>query len=181
MKLMIASDLHGSFIFCERLLDRMDREQPKKMLLLGDLLYHGPRNALPPEYDTKRVADLLNARKDSLLSVRGNCDTEVDQMVLQFSILAEYCLLWLDGIEVFATHGHHYHRDALPPLGAGGILLHGHTHIPENGACGNIRILNPGSVSIPKADSGHSYMIYEDGVFLWKTLDGVIYDRLDLT
>lgn len=161
-------------------MERMDMEQPDKLLLLGDLLYHGPRNALPELYDTAEVAKMLNERKKSLLCVRGNCDTEVDQMVLLFPILADYCLVELDGHTVFATHGHRFNRENLPPMGMGDILLHGHTHIPENGSCGDIRILNPGSASIPKMNSDHSYMLYENGSFFWKNLDGEVYDTLTL-
>ncbi len=180
MKLLIASDLHGSSYFVEKLVQRIEAEQPDKILLLGDLLYHGPRNALPSFYDTKAVATYLNDRKNLLLCVRGNCDTEVDQMVLDFPILADYCMLDLDGHTLFATHGHHYNRENLPPMGTGEILLHGHTHIPENSVCGDIRILNPGSVSIPKGGSQNSYMIYEKGTFCWKNLDGEVYDTLSL-
>ena len=180
MKLLIASDLHGSLEYVSRLASCIDTENPHKILLLGDLLYHGPRNALPEQYDTKSVAAYLNGIKNRLLCVRGNCDTEVDQMVLEFPVLADYCLLELDGHTVFATHGHRFNRDNLPPMGMGEILLHGHTHIPENGTCGDLRILNPGSVSIPKAGSAHGYMIYENGTFLWKTLDGEVYDTLTL-
>ena len=180
MKLMIASDLHGSIACVEQLMKRMDEEKPEKLLLLGDLLYHGPRNALPMQYDTAGVAHLLNERRNSLLCVRGNCDTEVDQMVLTFPILSDTCLLHADGLTIFATHGHRFHRDAMPPLSPGEILLHGHTHIPENSVCGENRILNPGSVSIPKGGSKNSYMVYEDGTFLWKTLDGSVFDTLSL-
>ena len=180
MKLMIASDLHGSITFVEELMKRMDEEKPEKLLLLGDLLYHGPRNALPMRYDTAGVATLLNERRDAILCVRGNCDTEVDQMVLTFPILSDTCLLHVDGLTFFATHGHRFHRDAMPPLSPGDILLHGHTHIPENGICGDNRILNPGSVSIPKGGSKNSYISYENGTFLWKTLDGNVFDSLSL-
>lgn len=180
MKLMIASDLHGSLAYTEELLARMDEERPEKLLLLGDLLYHGPRNSLPGRYDTAGVAMLLNERKEKLLCVRGNCDTEVDQMVLHFPMLSDTCLLHLDGITILATHGHRFNREEMPPLAPGDILLHGHTHIPENGICGANRILNPGSVSIPKGGSKNSYMTYENGTFLWKTLDGAVYDRLSL-
>lgn len=180
MKLLIASDLHGSSYFVEKLAQCIEAEQPDKILLLGDLLYHGPRNSLPSFYDTAAVAKILNDRKNLLLCVRGNCDTEVDQMVLDFPILADYCMLDLDGHTLFATHGHHYNRENLPPMGTGEILLHGHTHIPENGVCGDIRILNPGSVSIPKGGSKNSYMTYEKGTFCWKDLDGEVYDTLQL-
>lgn len=180
MKLMIASDLHGSSYYVTRLIERIEIEQPDKVLLLGDLLYHGPRNDLPEHYDTKVVAKLLNERKNMLLCVRGNCDTEVDQMVLDFPILADYALLELDGHTIFATHGHIYNCANLPPIGTGNILFHGHTHIPEHTVCGDVLILNPGSVSIPKGGSCNSYMMYENGTFCWKNLDGEIYDTYTL-
>lgn len=180
MKLMIASDLHGSYVYTERLMQRMDAEQPEQLLLLGDLLYHGPRNSLPEQYDTAKVAFLLNQRREQLLCVRGNCDTEVDQMVLSFPILSDCCELFLDGLRVLMTHGHRFNRQNMPPLADGWILLHGHTHIPENATYENVHILNPGSVSIPKGGSKNSYMLYDNGVFLWKTLDGKEYDRWEV-
>ena len=176
MKLLIASDLHGSSFYVEKLIRRVEAENPDKILLLGDLLYHGPRNALPELYDTSAVAKFLNDRKNMLLCVRGNCDTEVDQMVLDFPILADYCILELDGHTLFATHGHRYNRQNLPPMGTGEILLHGHTHIPAWESFGDDNLyLNPGSVSIPKMNSANSYMVLEDGTFQWKTLDGKVY------
>lgn len=113
---------------------------------------------------------MLNAIKNELLCVRGNCDTEVDQMVLDFPILAEYCLLELDGRTIFATHGHNFNPDNLPMLKEGDILLNGHTHIPANQNMGTYTYMNPGSISIPKEGSAHGYMIY-DGEFRWRSLD----------
>ncbi len=172
MKLMIASDIHGSAYYCRLLLEAYDREQADRLLLLGDLLYHGPRNALPRDYAPKEVLALLNARKDSLLCVRGNCDTEVDQMVLDFPILADYALLSMDSITMYATHGHVYNPKNLPPLCDGDILINGHTHVPKCIEYDNYIYMNPGSVSIPKEGSWHGYMTLENGVFLWKDLDG---------
>ena len=180
MKLLIASDIHGDLDSMEKVLCAFEKEGADKLLLLGDLLYHGPRNDLPKTYAPKAVIELLNSNREKIIAVRGNCDTEVDQMLLQFPILADYCTLFWQGKTVFATHGHRFNRDNRPPMGMGEILLHGHTHIPENGTCGDLRILNPGSVSIPKAGSAHGYMIYENGTFLWKTLDGEVYDTLTL-
>lgn len=181
MKLMIASDIHGSARFCRELLRAFDMEQTARLLLLGDILYHGPRNALPEEYAPQEVAEMLNSRRDALLCVRGNCDTEVDQMVLDFPIMAEYCLLWLGERMVFATHGHRFNKDALPPLTTGDILLHGHTHVPawEKCAGGNL-YLNPGSVSIPKGGSGRGYMLLSENEAVWKTLDGGIFHAYSL-
>lgn len=175
MKLMIASDIHGSAYYCRKMIDAYRREQADRLLLLGDILYHGPRNDLPRDYNPKEVIAMLNLIREELLCVRGNCDTEVDQMVLNFPILADYCLLELGGRTVFATHGHHHNPDHLPPLKQGDILLNGHTHIPANRDMGTYVYMNPGSISIPKQDSAHGYMIY-DKRFLWKDLDGNVLD-----
>lgn len=171
MKLMIASDIHGSAYYCRKLTEAYKRENADRLLLLGDILYHGPRNDLPKDYNPKEVIALLNPMKQELLCVRGNCDTEVDQMVLEFPLLADYCLLELDGQTVFATHGHQYNPQNLPMLKNGDILLNGHTHIPANQKMGTYTYMNPGSVSIPKENSAHGYMIY-DKKFIWKDLDG---------
>ncbi len=173
MKILIASDIHGSALYCRQLLDAWDREKPEEVVLLGDILYHGPRNDLPEAYDPKSVLGLLNERRDRILCVRGNCDTEVDQMVLTFPILSEYAWMLLPGNRrIFATHGHIWHLDHLPPLAAGDILLYGHTHVPAWEMRGGVRCFNPGSVSIPKGDSARGYMMFENDVFQWKTLDG---------
>ena len=175
MKLLIASDLHGSAYYCRALLDAFRRERADRMVLLGDLLYHGPRNELPEEYDTKAVTALLNDAADKLLCVRGNCDAEVDQMVLNFPILADYSFLFVDGLTICATHGHTYGPDNPPPLRKGDFLLCGHTHLPVCRDCGGFTYLNPGSLSLPKSDTPHSYMTLENGVFTWKELGGEAY------
>jgi len=176
---MIASDIHGSAYYCREMLKAFDREQADKLLLLGDILYHGPRNDLPREYAPKEVISLLNARKDQLLCVRGNCDTEVDQMVLEFPILADYCILFVKNRMIFATHGHHFNKTAMPPMQPGDILLHGHTHVPAWEPIGNNNLyLNPGSVSIPKEESKHSYMVLTDEEILWKDLTGAVYNQI---
>ena len=175
MKLMIASDIHGSAAFCEELLNAYQNEAPDRLLLLGDLLYHGPRNDLPEQYAPKKVIEMLNAHKNELMCVRGNCEAEVDQMVLGFPVLADYAFLEVNGIRIFATHGHHHGEDNPPPLAKGDILLCGHTHIPACREHDGFTYLNPGSVSIPKEGSAHSYMILEDRTFIWKALDGTPY------
>ena len=175
MKLMIASDVHGSAAFCERLLEAYRREDAEKLVLLGDILYHGPRNDLPEGYAPKKVIAMLNEMKNDLLCVRGNCDTEVDQMVLEFPILADYAILYDGDRMIYATHGHVYNENKLPPLKKGDVLLHGHTHVPKCTDHGDYLYVNPGSVSIPKEASPHGYLILEDGVLSWKTLDGEIY------
>lgn len=174
MKLLIASDIHGSAAYCRQLLDAFSREQAKTLVLLGDLLYHGPRNDLPAEYAPKEVIAMLNGIADRILCVRGNCDTEVDQMVLDFPILAEYALFYDLGHTFFLTHGHHYSEEIPPKLHSGDILLNGHTHIPACRDHGTFLYLNPGSISIPKENSVHGYMTYENGAFVWKAVDGTV-------
>lgn len=170
MKLMFASDIHGAADCCEKMLKRFDEEGAEKLFLLGDILYHGPRNDLPEDYAPKRVITMLNERKNQLLCVRGNCDTEVDQMVLEFPIMAEYALLYLDGRTVFLTHGHKFNTDNPPLLNDGDILLHGHTHIQTIDESRGYTYINPGSVSLPKNGLPKSYLIYDCGVFSLREL-----------
>ena len=181
MKYMIASDLHGSAEYVSRLTEAYEREAPDGLLLLGDLLYHGPRNDLPEDYDTKRCIAMLNALGEEITAVRGNCDAEVDQMVLEFPMMEDYEVAEADGLRLFLTHGHIYdHLDRPPEIREGDVLLSGHTHVPASFCEDGIWFLNPGSVSIPKGGSPHGYMTLEDRVFLWKTLEGEIYRELDL-
>ena len=176
MKYMFASDIHGSAYYCRKMLEAFEAEGASRLFLLGDLLYHGPRNDLPKEYAPKQVIAMLNEKKQYLTNVRGNCDAEVDQMVLEFPILADYCLLMVGQTRMYATHGHVYNTAHLPPLQPEDILLHGHTHIPAWEVFGTDNLyLNPGSVSIPKAGTPHSYMTLENGVFTWKELGGEAY------
>ena len=177
-KILIASDIHGDANTAERLVEIYKASGAEKLLLLGDILYHGPRNDLPAGYAPKKVIELLNPLKNEILAVRGNCDTEVDQMVLSFPILADYAYLSLDGLRIFATHGHKFNTDSLPPLAKGDILLHGHTHVPVAIEFGEENLyINPGSLSIPKESSPKSYILYENGVFSFRTLDGEEYKR----
>ncbi len=179
MKLMIASDLHGSAYYCEKLINAFHTEKADRLLFLGDVLYHGPRNDLPEGYAPKEVISMLNAIADRIICVRGNCDGEVDDMVLDFPVLAEYAIIYnddLDGRMIFATHGHHYNAQNLPKLKKGDILLHGHTHVPCFEEHNGVIVTNPGSVSIPKNGSEHSYMILDGGELIRKSLDGAILE-----
>ena len=172
MKYMVASDLHGSAYYTKQLLSRMEAENPDRLLLLGDLLYHGPRNEFPKGYETKEVFAMLNEVKDKILCVRGNCDSEVDQMVLEFPIMARHAILSADGVTVYATHGHIYHEHHMPDLPKGSVLLYGHYHIPFCREKDGIYCMNPGSVALPKDGSWHGYMTIEHGTFTWKDIDG---------
>lgn len=180
MKLMIASDIHGSSYYCEKLLLEFRKERPDKLLLLGDLLYHGPRNELPKDYNPKEVIGMLNEIKEYILCVRGNCEAEVDQQVLKFPILAEYAIFYLENRTIFASHGHKYNEENPPYLNPGDILLNGHTHVPRCSEHLNYIYMNPGSVSIPKENTANSYMVLDGSSFYWKSLDGYTFKTYDL-
>ncbi len=172
MKWFIASDIHGSMYYCQKVIDSYKKENADKIILLGDILYHGPRNDLPKEYNPKAVIDALNSLKCEILCVRGNCDTEVDQMVLSFPILADYAIICEKGKLIYITHGHKYNENNLPPLQKGDILLHGHTHVAKCTEYDYYTYINPGSASIPKENTHHGYMTLENGTFLWRDFDG---------
>ncbi len=180
MKILIASDIHGSAYYCRKLLEALDREGAPRMLLLGDILYHGPRNDLPKEYAPKEVISMLNPLKDRIVSVRGNCEAEVDQMVLDFPVLADYCLMPVGGHMMFCTHGHVYNEEHLPPMMPGDILLYGHTHVPRAEKVLDKWMLNPGSVSIPKDGTVQSYAVLEDGTFTVRDMDGADFLQVKL-
>ena len=170
MKFVIASDIHGSAFWCEKLMAVIGEVKPDQILLLGDLLYHGPRNDLPRDYAPKKVIPMLSAYKDRILCVRGNCEAEVDQMVLPFSCMADCALVSADGLNLYLTHGHHHSPDNLPPLAEGSVFLSGHTHVKLDEVRNGIRCLNPGSVSIPK-DGSHSCLVLDNGEFTFRILE----------
>ncbi len=178
MKLFIASDIHGSAYYCEKMLGCYKNEKADKLILLGDILYHGPRNDLPKDYNPKKVIEMLNSVKEDILCVRGNCDTEVDQMVLQFPILAEYAFLYMKERMVFITHGHNFNLKKMPMIKNKDILLHGHTHVPVCQKTDLCIYINPGSVSIPKENSRHSYIIMDEGTVVFKNIEGEEYKRV---
>lgn len=176
MKWLVASDIHGSEYYCDLLMKAVDREGVDKILLLGDLLYHGPRNELPKGYNPKKVIDMLNDRKESIIAVRGNCDGEVDQMVLEFPIMADYAVIQCGEKTIYATHGHVFDKENPMPFCKGAYLLCGHFHVPAKQNMGDFIYLNPGSVSIPKENSHHGYMIITEEAIDFKDLDGNIME-----
>lgn len=178
---MVVSDIHGSVYYCKKMLERFEDEKADRLLILGDILYHGPRNNLPKEYEPKKVTESLNNISDKILAVRGNCDSEVDQMVLDFPIMAEFAFFMVGERLIYATHGHIFNTSNPPKLKRGDILLHGHTHIPAWKSFDNDNLyLNPGSISIPKEDSANGYMIIEAEDIQWKNLDGEVYHSIQL-
>lgn len=180
MKWMFASDIHGSAYYCRKMLEAYQAEEAGRLILLGDILYHGPRNDLPKEYAPKEVIAMLNPMKNEICAVRGNCEAEVDQMVLDFPVMADYALILYGERNLYATHGHIYNENNLPPLKNGDILIHGHTHVLKAEKREDYTLLNPGSVSIPKEGNPPSYAILEDGLFTIKGFDGTIIKELQL-
>ncbi len=180
MKYLIASDLHGSFYYAEKLLQIYKDEKADKLILLGDLLYHGPRNQLPKDYNPMKVFELFNTMTDEIIAVRGNCDSEVDQMVLNFPMMADYAIINDGARTLFATHGHLFNEENLPPLSKGAIFMHGHTHVHEISDRGSYVFLNPGSLSLAKGDEINSYAIYENNIITLKDLNGEVLSSLEL-
>ena len=170
-KWMIASDIHGSAYYCKKLLEAYEREGAERLILLGDILYHGPRNDLPRDYAPREVISLLSPYRSVILAVRGNCDTEVDQMVLPFPILADYAVLTVGEHLAYLTHGHKYNEENLPPLAKGDYLINGHTHVRARREHEDYVYLNPGSVSIPKENTPHGYMMLEGDEFRFASLE----------
>lgn len=167
MKLFIASDLHGSAYYTELMLNEFKKSGAERLVLLGDVLYHGPRNNLPKNYAPKEVATMLNEVADKILAIRGNCEAEVDSLMLDFPVTPDYGFIY-DGVQaIYFSHGH---RD-VPKMPAGSLYLTGHTHIPHDFTENGVRCLNPGSVSIPKNDTPHSAMIYENGEVVWLDIE----------
>ena len=172
MKYLLVSDIHGSLPALQAVLRHYEAEHCDMLCLLGDILNYGPRNRIPEGLDPQGVAQRLNAMADNIIAVRGNCDSEVDQMLLQFPIMADYALFDLDGRTAFITHGHLFNLDQLPPHKPGDLLIHGHTHVLTVQEKDGMTYINPGSAALPKEDHPKSYMIYENGVFTIKTLTG---------
>lgn len=180
MKFIIASDIHGDIDCTNALLSIFEKEKADKLVLLGDILYHGPRNDLPAGYNPKKVITALNEIADKIICVRGNCDAEVDQMVLNFPIMDDFRYIEADGLRIFTTHGHHYNQDTPPRMSKGEILIHGHTHIPKCERFGENYCMNPGSISIPKGGYKPSYMIYENRSFTIRDFDSEVIFSITL-
>lgn len=180
MRVMFASDIHGSAFYCRKMLEAYQQIQGERLVLLGDLLYHGPRNDLPKEYAPKEVIAMLNEKKNEIYAVRGNCEAEVDQMVLEFPVMADYCVLMENDVTFFATHGHLFHENNRPPMKPGDVLIHGHTHVLKAEKREGWYLLNPGSVSIPKEGNPPTYGIYENGSFRIYDFDNRLIKELAL-
>ena len=180
MKLFFISDIHGSAYYLKKVLDIFKGQGGDYLIILGDELYHGARNPLTKDYDPKEVAELLNELADRIIAVKGNCDSEVDQMMLKYPIMSEYSTIFYEGKRLFLTHGHIYNEDNMPLLKEGDVLLYGHTHIPMVGKRNGIAIINPGSITLPKSGAPHTYGILEGNTFSILDLDGKIYKEISI-
>ncbi len=180
MKLFIISDVHGSLYYLKKALENYEKEEADYIVILGDALYHGPRNPLPREYNPKEVASLLNDYKEKIIAVRGNCDSEVDQMMLDYPMMSEYAIILFNNRKLFLTHGHLYNKDKLPNLNENDVLIHGHTHIPVAEKLDKIYLLNPGSITLPKENNPNSYAILQNHLFEIKDLEGNIIKSINV-
>lgn len=178
MKLFFISDIHGSLYYLKKALENYNKENAQYIVILGDELYHGARNPLPEGYNPKEVAELLNTYKDKIIAVRGNCDSEVDQMVINYPIMSDYSIILYNNRRLFLTHGHIYNKDNLPPLSDGDVIIHGHTHVPVAEKLNNIFIINPGSITFPKEDTPHCYGVLENNLFKIKDLSGNVFKEI---
>ncbi len=179
MKCIILSDIHGSYDDLKKVIDVFETEKMDKIILLGDLLYHGPRNPLPISYNPQKVAQLLNQYKDKIIAVRGNCDAEVDQMVLDFPMRADYLEIFLDGHRFFITHGHLYNEELLPLINEGDVFMYGHFHKPIAKKTNGIYIFNPSSISLPK-EGVKSFGIYENHELKIVSLEKKLIKKINL-
>ncbi len=180
MKIMFISDIHGSKKYAKIGLEKFKEEGATHLVLLGDLMYHGPRNPLPEEYDPKEVAELLNQHKDKIIAIRGNCDSEVDQMLLEFPMMSDYTEIMLENYKIFATHGHIYHKENMPHLNKGDVFIHGHIHLPVAEVFNEVVYLNPGSITLPKENNKNSYGILVENTFSIKDLDGNVIKSIKI-
>ncbi|MBZ9687268.1 phosphodiesterase [Clostridium estertheticum] len=180
MKIFFISDIHGSLFYLKKALKRYNEEGASYIVMLGDALYHGPRNPMPEEYNPQGVANLLNEYKNKIIAVRGNCDSEVDQMLIEYPMMADYSIILYNNKRIFLTHGHIYNEGNLPSLGENDVLVHGHTHLPVAKKHNNIYILNPGSISLPKENNPNSYAILQDDLFQIKDLEGTVIKEIYL-
>jgi len=180
MKILFISDIHGSLYYAKKAIEKFHEENASHIMIVGDVLYHGPRNPLPKDYNPAEVAELLNGYKDKIIAVRGNCDSEVDQMVLSFPMMGDYHIIMKDGYKIFMTHGHLYNKNQMPPLNPGDAFIHGHFHLPMAEKLGEINYLNPGSITLPKENNPNSYGLLEGDHFMVKDLEGNILKEIML-
>jgi len=180
MKLFFISDIHGSSFYLRKALEWFEKVNADYLVILGDVLYHGARNPLPLEYNPKEVIRILNSLSHRIIAIRGNCDSEVDDMVTNFPLMSSYSNILFNGRRIFITHGHIYNENNIPPLADGDMMIHGHTHIPKITKKDSIYIINPGSITFPKENNPHTFGVLDENTFMIKTLEGEMFDKLNL-
>ena len=178
MKLFFISDIHGSYFYFKKAIERFNEEKADYLVILGDILYHGARNPLPKEYDPKGVIELINDYSDRIIAVRGNCDSEVDEMVLDFPIMSTYSNIIYNDRRIFLTHGHIYNEDNMPSLRDGDLFIYGHFHVPRLDKKCNKYLINPGSITLPKENNPHTYGVLEKDRFMVKDLGGNTFKEI---
>lgn len=181
MKLFVISDIHGSVYYLEKAMERLEKENADMILILGDILYHGARNPLPKDYNPKEVIEILNNHKEKIIAIKGNCDSEVDEMVLEFPIMSTYSNIIYNDKRLFLTHGHIYNEENMVSLNKGDVFLYGHTHIPRAEKKDGIYYINPGSITLPKENNPHTYGVLEDDIFEIKDLEGNIIKNIKIS
>ena len=174
MKYLVVSDIHGSYYYAKKLEQIIMKENPSKIILLGDLYYHGPRNSLTDEYNPMKVSKILNKYKDNIICTRGNCDAEVDEMISEFKF-EEYIQININGLDFFFSHGHIYNIDKIPPIGD--IIVYGHFHTGYIKEKDGLVFVNPGSISLPKNNTAHSYLIIDNNELILKDIDGKVIEK----
>lgn len=180
VKLFFVSDIHGSAYYLKKALQRFNEDGADYIVILGDELYHGARNPLPRDYNPKEVTALLNEYSSRIIAVRGNCDSEIDSVVLDFPMMSDYSVLFYNGRRLFLTHGHIYNEENMPKLKSGDAMLYGHTHVPRAEKVGDVFLINPGSITFPKENYPNSYGILKDNIFEIKNLDGKPFKRIEI-
>lgn len=180
MKLIFISDIHGSLKYAKKALEIFHKEEGTNLIILGDVLYHGPRNPLPEEYNPQGVVEVFNSINNKIIAVRGNCEAEVDQMLLDFPCMSDYSILFWEGIRIFLTHGHIFNENNMPKLSEGDVMIHGHTHVLKSCIKDGVKIINPGSITYPKENNPHSYGVLEGKTFLIKNINGAVIRKIEL-
>lgn len=180
LKIFFMSDIHGSFYYLDKALERFKVEKADYIGILGDILYHGARNPLTVEYNPKKVIEKINEYADKIIAVRGNCDSEVDQMVIDFPIMSTYSTILYNNKRLFLTHGHMFNEDNMPKLSEGDVFIYGHSHLPRAEKNNNIYFINPGSITLPKEGNPHTYGVLEDSSFIIKDLNGNVFKEINI-
>ncbi len=178
MRIMFISDIHGSIIYAKKAIEKFESEKCDKLVITGDILYHDSHHGNPEDFNKKEVANLLNQYNDKIIAIRGNCDSDSDQWLLDFDMMEDYKEILLEDRKIFITHGHLFNRESMPRLNKGDLFIHGHFHVPMTEVVGEVYYLNPGSISLPRQNSKNSYGILDGDKFTVKDLEGTMVKEI---